>query len=152
MNATTNSYVATATAWNEEILMPSMMQSSLATLDATAITDGSTWCSKMHHELTASEITVNAYAGFGGRTKCTFQFVAAADSMTAPAIKLTQAKTADFHLNYIEWYAAASLGTNAILPAAEGSAGYFIGAYPVAEGVFFNPLKTDSSSIKGVVP
>jgi hypothetical protein len=103
-------------------------------------------------EVNATEKTVSAFTGFTGKSKCTFQFVAAGDVNEGPVFKLSQAKFARFIVNYIEWYSTTGFAAGAILPATAVASGYHIGAYPVAGGVYLNPLKSSSITAETSLP
>lgn len=133
--------------WNEDILLASLYQSSVA--DDTLITTGASWCSKWMTTLadagTAS--TLSATNGWNGRTKCTWQVRSPKASM-GPVLKLKSASTSDMYINWMEWSDPNGLGTNAVLGLVDG-ASFYIGAYAVtADQVWLNPVTggvTDST-------
>jgi len=69
----------------------------MASIDATVINDGTNWCSKFSNILAADGTTqlLTATNGFNSKTKCTWQFKAA-DNTVGPSFKLNNASSFDW--------------------------------------------------------
>jgi len=100
----------------------------------TKVADGTSWCSPFKTTLDAeNKSTLTATMGFYGQTKCTWQF-SSTDGLTGPGFMMESASYTNFVIQWMEWITIAGLGSNAVLPSADG-ASFYIGAYSTANGV-----------------
>lgn len=84
--------------------------------------DGTKWCSSWLNNLmkAGTEVTITANNGLTGRSKCTW-FIKVEDGTVGPGIYVKSASWTAFFLNWIEWPDAAGLGSDSVLPVADGA-------------------------------
>lgn len=127
--------------WDQDILIASLYHPAWAS--ATAVTDGSAWCSGLRTQLKTDGTTasIQASKGLTGHTKCSWILVTEKKT-EGPTVKVDTADFANFYFQWIEWATTAGLGTNGVLNGAD-AADYFIGKYDTAStGPFLNPYKS----------
>lgn len=128
--------------YDNDILMASFYHA------AGAKVDGTEWCTAWGQVAgkDGKEVTSTVNMGWGGATKCTFQFISD-DKAYAPAVKMTTSDNLNFYFQFIEWISPAAFGTNAAMPTADDTT-YQIGklAPGTNKHVYLNPQTVTSAA------
>lgn len=97
--------------YDNDILMASFYHA------AGAKVDGTEWCTAWGQVAgkDGKEVTSTVNMGWGGATKCTFQFISD-DKAYAPAVKMTTSDNLNFYFQFIEWIDLTAFGTNTLMP------------------------------------
>jgi hypothetical protein len=97
---------------NADFFVASLYQSNNGTADAIGVsTSGADWCGGMWSMKVDTKKTVAALTGFDKATKCTWQFIASANTK-APAFKITKSQIFTYMVQIVEWADDAKIGSN----------------------------------------
>lgn len=131
--------------WNNDIVLASMAHFADAAGTTSYNTDGAAgkaYCSPFLNSLLkdGTEVAIQAANGLVAGTKCTWQMVAA-DESVGPAFKINSTDEGDLLVQWMEWLDKTHLPTDYALPAAS-VADHYLGAYVLTEGIWLNPQIT----------